>query len=208
VEGFQPEAIIHQLTAIPPAIDLAHYERDFALTNRLRTEGTDNLIAAAKKVNARRFVAQGFGGYFYARTGSAVKTEEDPLDPDPPKRICASFAALRYLESSVLSGFPESGVVLRYGWFYGPRTSLARNGSMAQAARKRMLPVVAAGTGWWSFLHVEDAASAALAALTRGAGVYNIADDEPAQVRDWIETLAALAGGSGRIAFQPGSPAW
>jgi 2-alkyl-3-oxoalkanoate reductase len=192
VEGFYPDAIINQLTAIPQVIDLAHYERDFELTNRLRTEGTDNLIAAAKKGNVKRFVAQGFAGSSYERTGSAVKTEEDLFDPDPPKQLRSSFAALRHLESSVLGSFPESGVVLRYGWFYGPGTSLARNGPMAQAARKRMLPVVAGGTGVWSFLHIEDAASAALAALEEGAGIYNVADDEPALVRDWISTLAGL----------------
>lgn len=165
VERFRPDAIINQLTAIPQVIDLAHYDRTFAMTNRLRTEGTDNLIAAAKKVDVRRFIAQGFAGSTYARTGSGVKTEEDPFDPDPPAQFRATFAALRHLETSVLSSFPEGGVVLRYGWFYGPRTSLAKNGMMAQAARKRRLPIVAGGTGLWSFLHVEDAASAAVAAL-------------------------------------------
>ena len=194
VETFRPDAIINQLTAIPQVIDLAHYDRTFALTNRLRTEGTDNLIAAAKRVNVNRFVAQGFAGSLYARTGSRVKTEEDPFDPDPPPQLRATLAALRYLESSVLDSFPEGGIVLRYGWFYGPRTSLAKNGTMAQAARKRMLPIVAGGTGLWSFLHVQDAASAALAALAGRAGIYNIAGDEPAPVRDWISMLADLAG--------------
>jgi nucleoside-diphosphate-sugar epimerase len=194
VETFRPDAIINQLTAIPQVIDLAHFDREFALTNRLRTEGTDNLIAAAKKVNVKRFVAQGFAGSPYARTGSGVKTEEDPFDPDPPMQFRATFAALRHLESSVLGNFPESGIVLRYGWFYGPRTSLAKNGPTAQAARKRMLPIVAGGTGLWSFLHIEDAASAALAALEGKAGIYNIADDEPALVRDWVSMLAELVG--------------
>jgi 2-alkyl-3-oxoalkanoate reductase len=194
VQTFRPDAIINQLTAIPQVIDLAHFDRDFALTNRLRTEGTDNLIAAAKKVNITRFVAQGFAGSPYAQTGSGVKTEEDPFDPDPPAQFRATFAALRHLESSVLGSFPEGGVVLRYGWFYGPRTSLSKDGPTVQAVRKRMIPIVAGGTGLWSFLHIEDAASAALAALEGKAGIYNIADDEPALVRDWISLLAELVG--------------
>ena len=194
VQTFRPDAIINQLTAIPQVIDLAHFDRDFALTDRLRTEGTDNLIAAAKKVNVTRFVAQGFAGSPYARTGGGVKTEEDPFDPDPPKQFRNTFAALRHLESSVLGSFPEGGVVLRYGWFYGPRTSLSKDGPMVQAVRKRMLPIVAGGTGLWSFLHIEDAASATLAALEGKAGIYNIADDEPALVRDWISMLAELVG--------------
>lgn len=194
VEAFRPDTIINQLTAIPQVIDLAHYDRDFALTNRLRIEGTDNLIAAAKRGNVKRFVAQGFAGSTYARRGSGVKTEEDPFDPDPPTQLRATFAALRHLESSVLGSFPDSGVVLRYGWFYGPRTSLAKDGPMTQAARKRKLPIVAGGTGLWSFLHIEDAASAALAALEGKAGIYNIAGDEPALVRDWISMLTELAG--------------
>jgi len=195
VESFRPDAIINQLTAIPQVIDLAHYDRDFTVTNRLRIEGTDNLIAAAKKRNVEKFVAQGFAGSTYARRGSGVKTEEDPFDPDPPTQLRATIAALRHLESSVIGSFPEGSVVLRYGWFYGPRTSLAKGGPIAQAARKRTLPIVAGGTGLWSFLHIEDAASAALAALEGKAGVYNIAGDEPALVRDWISMLAELAGG-------------
>lgn len=195
VESFRPDAIINQLTAIPQVINLAHYDRDFARTNRLRIEGTDNLIAAAKNLNVKKFVAQGFAGWTYARSGSGVKTEEDPFDPDPPTQLRASIAALRHLESSVIGSFPEGGVVLRYGWFYGPRTSLAKGGPMEQAARKRKLPIVAGGTGLWSFLHIEDAASAALAALEGKAGIYNIAGDEPALVHDWIYMLAELAGG-------------
>jgi 2-alkyl-3-oxoalkanoate reductase len=194
VQTFRPDAIINQLTAIPQVIDLAHFDRDFALTNRLRTEGTDNLMAAAKKVNVARFVVQGFGGSPYAPTGSGVKTEEDPFDPDPPTQFRTTFAALHHLESSVLGSFPEGGVVLRYGWFYGPRTSLSKDGPMVQAVRKGMLPIVAGGTGLWSFLHIEDAASAALAALEGKAGIYNIADDEPALVRDWVSMLAELVG--------------
>lgn len=194
VDTFGPDAIINQLTAIPLSLNLARYDREFALTNRLRTEGTDNLLAAAIRGGVKRFVAQSFGGSSYTPVGSSVKTEDDPLDPDPPVQFRSSVAALRHLESSVAGSFPEGGVVLRYGWFYGPRTSLARSGPMAQAVRKRMLPIVANGEGLWSFLHIDDAASAAVAALHCKAGIYNVADDEPALVRDWISRLAELSG--------------
>ena len=204
VDRFEPDAIINQLTAIPQNINLARFDRDFAQTNRLRTIGTDNLIAAAKKARVKRFVAQGFAGSPYERTGHSVKTEEDSFDLNPPQQFRTSFRALRYLEDSVLQHFPQDGVVLRYGWFYGPGTALSRNGPMVQAVRKRMLPIVAGGTGVWSFLHVEDAAHAAVAALHGEAGIYNIADDEPALVRDWISLLAKLvhAGAPFRV------PAW
>ncbi len=204
VATFRPDAIIHQLTAIPQVLDMAHFDRAFALTNRLRTEGTDNLIAAAKKWGVERFVAQGFAGWPYARTGGAIKTEDDPFDPDPPPQFRSTLQALQYLEQAVLRSFPERGTVLRYGWFYGPQTSLSRNGPMAEAVVKRKLPIVGGGEGVWSFLHIEDAASAAVAALHCNGGIYNIADDRPALVRDWVSMLAQLLG-----ARQPlHVPAW
>jgi nucleoside-diphosphate-sugar epimerase len=192
VATFRPDTIVNQLTAIPEPLNIGDFEREFALTNRLRTEGTENLIAAAKKAEVARFVAQGFAGSPYARIGGGTKTESDPFDPDPPKQLRTTFAALRHLESSVLSGFPAAGVVLRYGWFYGPGTSISLTGSIAEAVKKRMLPIVAGGSGLWSFLHVDDAASATLAALHGEPGIYNVADDEPALVRDWIAMLAEL----------------
>lgn len=192
VATFRPDAIINQLTAIPQAIDMAHFDSAFALTNRLRREGTDNLIAAAKKWHVERFVAQGFAGWSYARTGGPIKTEDDPFDPDPPPQFRSTIEALRYLEQAVLGSFPQRGTGLRYGWFYGPQTSLSSNGPMAKAVAKRMLPIVGGGGGVWSFLHVEDAASAAVAALRCNGGIYNVADDHPALVRDWVSMLAQL----------------
>jgi nucleoside-diphosphate-sugar epimerase len=193
----RPQMVIHQLTAIPAALDMRHFDRDFALTNLLRTEGTRHLLAAAVDVGATHFIAQSFAGWTYGRKGngkSKLKTEEDALDPDPPAKLRATLDALKTLESAVLSETRLTGTVLRYGAFYGPHTSIAKDGSIVQAVRRRKLPLVGEGAGIWSFVHIEDAASATAAAVETGrGGVYNVVDDEPAPVSEWLSFLAHAA---------------
>jgi 2-alkyl-3-oxoalkanoate reductase len=193
----RPQVVIHQLTAIPAALDMRHFDRDFALTNLLRTEGTRHLLAAAVDVGATHFIAQSFAGWTYARKGngkSKLKTEEDALDPDPPKRLRTTLDALKSLERAVLSESRVLGTVLRYGWFYGPHTSIAKDGSTVQAVRRRKLPLVGDGEGVWSFVHIDDAAAATAAAVeSGGGGIYNVADDEPAPVSEWLSFLAHCA---------------
>lgn len=205
VSEARPEVVINQLTAIPDQVDLRHFDRDFALTDRLRSEGTRHLVAAATKAGARRYVAQGFAGWGYAREGSRIKTEEDPLDPDLPAVFRRSLDALRELEAAVLGARELEGIVLRYGWFYGPGTSIGEGGSVVEAVRRRRMPIVGKGTGVWSFAHIDDVAAATLAAVERGTpGVYNIADDDPATVAEWLPALAEAVG-----ARPPRSvPAW
>jgi nucleoside-diphosphate-sugar epimerase len=190
-----PDVIVHQLTAIG-AIDLRHFDRDFAPTNRLRTEGTDNLLAAARSAGVRRFVAQGLGGYAaYARNGGPVKSEEDPLDPTPVRAMRATQAAIRHLEQAVLGAEWTEGIVLRYGAFYGPGTSLAPGKEQFELVRRRRFPLVGDGSGVWSFIHVADAADATVAAIERGhRGVYNVVDDDPAPVAEWLPALAQTLG--------------
>ena len=187
----RPDAIVHQLTAIPADMNLRRFDREFEATNRLRTEGTQNLLQAARAAGVSRLIAQSFGGWTYARAGNSVKTEEDPLDPEPPAALRRTMDAIRYLESAVQGAEGIDGILLRYGWFYGPATSLGGGSSFLQAIRRRQFPIVGSGTGMWSFLHIADAAAATLAALERGApGVYNVADDEPAPVHEWLPALA------------------
>jgi nucleoside-diphosphate-sugar epimerase len=190
-----PEVVVHELTAIPANLDLRHFGRDFAMTNRLRTEGVDYLIAAAREAGCRRFVAQSFAGWPYARNGGPVKSEEDPLDPEPPAGLRSALEAIRYVEQRT-TAIPEiSGVVLRYGAFYGPGNMIGAGGSLLEQVRKRLVPVVGRGTGIWSFVHIDDAARATVQAVERGApGIYNIVDDEPAPVAEWLPTLAAAIG--------------
>ena len=193
----EPDVIVHQLTAIPPKIDMRRFDRDFALTNRLRIEGTDHLLSAGRAVGVKRFVAQSNGAVPYARTGGPIKAEDAPLDADPPPPMRGVLAAIRHLEAAVTGARWTDGLVLRYGWFYGPGTSVSVNplGSQIELIRKRQLPVVGAGTGIWSFIHIEDAATATLAAVEGGpAGVYNVVDDEPAPVAEWAPALAAAVG--------------
>jgi nucleoside-diphosphate-sugar epimerase len=189
-----PEAIIHQLTAIA-AIDPRHFDRSFALTNRLRSEGTDHLLSAGRAVGVKRFLAQSYTGWPYARTGGPVKDESDPLDPTPARDMRESMRAIRHLEDAVTGADWTTGVVLRYGGFYGPGTSLAPGEEQYEMVRKRRFPVVGDGAGVWSFVHVGDAADATVAALERGnRGIYNIVDDEPARVADWLPALAQAIG--------------
>jgi nucleoside-diphosphate-sugar epimerase len=189
----RPEVIVHELTAIG-GLDLRQMDRSFAATNRLRTEGTDNLLSAGQAVGVRRFVAQ---SYFaaYARTGGPVKNEEDAVDPSPAREMRETVAAILHLEEAVLGAQWTEGIVLRYGGFYGPGTSLAPGGDQTEMVRKRRFPLVGDGAGVWSFIHVADAADATAAAVERGTrGIYNIVDDEPAPVAEWLPALAQSLG--------------
>lgn len=189
----EPEVVVHEMTALSGVGDLRHFDTEFALTNELRTRGTDFLTAAAEAVGVRRIVAQSYAGWPNAREGgAAVTSEEDPLDPNPPAGQRKSLEAIRYLEQAV-AGSALEGLVLRYGNLYGPGTSMANE--YAQPIRKRKLPVVGDGGGVWSFVHVDDAAAATVAAVEHGApGVYNIVDDEPAPVSEWLPYLAECLG--------------
>ena len=195
VGSARPEVIVHQLTAIG-ALDMRHLDRDFALTNRLRTEATDHLLSAGQAVGVRRFVAQGIAGFgAYARTGGLVKSEEDPLDPTPVREMRETVAAIRHLEQAVLGAKWTEGIVLRYGAFYGPATSMAPGAEQFELIRRRKFPLVGDGRGVWSFIHVADAAEATVAAVEHGSrGVYNVVDDDPAPVAEWLPALAQQLG--------------
>jgi nucleoside-diphosphate-sugar epimerase len=189
-----PEVVVHQLTAIG-RIDTRHFERSFAATNRLRVEGTDNLLAAARAAGVRRFVAQSNGAFTYARTGGPVKDEQDPLDGSPVPQMVQMMAAIQHLEKAVLGAAWTEGIVLRYGAFYGPRTSMAPGSEQLEMIGKRRFPIVGDGGGVWSFVHVADAAEATVAAIRNGhRGVYNIVDDDPAPVAEWLAALAVMLG--------------
>ena len=190
----RPEVIVHEMTALAELegqSDVRHFDRSFAMTNRLRGEGTDNLLAAAAEVGARRFLNQSYAAWTYARSGGPVKSEDDPLDPDPPKEQRQSLATIEHLERATLEA-PLEGVVLRYGAFYGPGTSEPIFGEMAH---RRRLPVIGDGGGVWSFVHIDDAAAATALAIERGEpGIYNVVDDEPAPSAEWIPALAEQVG--------------
>jgi len=192
----EPEVIIHQLTALNRPFDVRHFDRTFEETNRLRTEATDHLLAAGRAAGVKRFIAQSYAGWPFARTGGPVKSEDDPLDPSPPDGIRQSFDAIRYLERAVTGADWTEGIVLRYGGFYGPGTSLSREGGeQTKQLRERKFPVVGDGGGVWSFVHIEDAADATLASVTRGRpGIYNIVDDDPAPVAEWLPAAASAVG--------------
>jgi nucleoside-diphosphate-sugar epimerase len=191
VGAAKPEVIVHQLTALAGK-GMRDLKRRIAMTNRLRTEGTDHLLSAGEAVGVRRFVAQ--SNYAaYARTGGPVKSEEDPLDPSPPDKLREGVAALRHLEEAVLDARWTEGIVLRYGGFYGPGTNMAPGGDMYEMIRKRRFPLISDGGGIWSFIHIADAADATMAAVERGVrGVYNIVDDDPAPVAEWLPALTKM----------------
>jgi nucleoside-diphosphate-sugar epimerase len=192
VGSARPDVIVHQLTAIG-SVDPRHFDRDFALTNRLRIEGTDHLLSAGQAMGVRRFIAQSYGAWWYVRTGGPVKTEEDPLDPTPAREMRESRAAIRHLEEAVLGARWTEGIALRYGAFYGPGTSMAPGGELPEMIRRRRFPLVGDGAGVWSFVHVADAAEATVAAVEHGSrGVYNVADDDPAPVAEWLPALAQI----------------
>jgi 2-alkyl-3-oxoalkanoate reductase len=186
----EPDAIIHQMTALAGKPDLRRFDRWFARTNALRTRGTENLIAAAQATGVRRMVVQSFTGWPNARTGGPVKTEDDPLDPEPLKWQRESLAAIRFVEAAVPAA-PLAGVVLRYGALYGPGGS----DDLVALVKARRFPLVGDGGGVWSWTHLDDAAGAAIAAAEQGGhGVYNVVDDDPARVAEWLPHLAAAVG--------------
>ena len=191
VEGARPEAIVHQATQIPAAIEPRRYAEQLAVTNRLRTEGTTHLIEAGRAVGGPRLVAQSIA-FAYAPHDGRLAEEDDPLYVDAPDPLRVPFQAIAALERAVTGTDGIDGVVLRYGFFYGPRTPFAGGGSTAEAVRKRRLPVVGGGTGVWSFIHVDDAAAGTVAALPSGGGIYNVVDDEPAPASDWIPRYAEV----------------
>src|SRR5262245_452849 len=183
VVAARPDAIVHHLTALADFSSLKHFDEGFALTNRFRTEVTDTLLAAARRAGTRSFVAASFCGWPFARVGGPVKTEEDPLDPDPPASFRQSLLAIRHLEEAVTQAGDLRGLALRFGNFYGPGTAIGKDGLMLDLVHKRSLPIVGDGAGVWSFVHVQDVALATAAAIEGGApGLYNIVDDEPAPV--------------------------
>jgi nucleoside-diphosphate-sugar epimerase len=190
----RPDVIVHQLTAID-AIDPRHFDRDFALTNRRTPIACPAESRWSVPSVRRRFVAQSNGAFPYARTGGAVKVEDDPLDPTPVREWRAMVAAIRHLEEAVLGANWTEGIVLRYGAFYGPGTSLAPGEEQFELVRKRKFPLVGDGGGVWSFIHVADAAEATVAAIEHGSrGVYNVVDDDPAPIAEWLPALAQLLG--------------
>ena len=190
----RPDVIVHQLTAIPETIDFRHPEGAFEPTNRLRIDGTDHLLSAGQAVGVRRFVAQSNVGA-YGSTGAAVQSEDDPVDAPSTGAMGTNIAAIRHLEKAVLGATWTEGIALRYGWFYGPGTSMAPGQESYEAIRKRKFPMVGDGGGVWSFIHVADAADATVAAVEHGSrGIYNVVDDDPAAVAEWLPALAAQLG--------------
>jgi len=190
----QPEVVIHEMTALAGKPDMRRWDRWFHTTNELRTRGTDYLARAAGQAGARRLIAQSYAGWPNAPDGRSVKTEEDPLNPDPPKWMRESLAAIRHVETTVPAAGGPEGLVLRYGALYARGTGMLAPEAL-ELIHKRQFPVVDDGAGVWSFVNTADAASATVAALDRGApGIYNIVDDDPAAAREWLPHLAETIG--------------
>jgi 2-alkyl-3-oxoalkanoate reductase len=188
-----PEVVVHELTALPDRLEFRKKDV-YEPTNRVRTEGSRNLLDAARAAGARRFVCQSIA-FAYRNDGVRIKTEEDPLLEDAPGPFGGGLRALHEMEAMVLGADALEGLVLRYGFLYGPGTYYGQDGAMVADLRRRRLPVVGRGTGVFSFIHVDDAADATVAAVERGApGVYNVTDDEPAPMSDWVPVLAAAVG--------------
>jgi nucleoside-diphosphate-sugar epimerase len=193
----EPEAIVHEATALADLSDFKHFDRSFAQTNRLRTEGTDALLAAAREAGVRRFVAQSYASARYARAGGPVKTEDDPLEPNPPDAARQSWEAMVYLDRVVTEA---GGIVLRYGVFYGEP-----NDKLVETVRKRMWPIIGDGGGVTSFIQLDDAAAATVLALDHeGPAIYNVVDDDPAPAREWLPEVAKIVGAKPPRRF----PAW
>jgi nucleoside-diphosphate-sugar epimerase len=187
----EPEAIVHQMTALAGASDLKHFDEAFAVTNELRTRGTEHLLAAAEAVGTRRFVAQGYTGWPYSRSGSGTKSEDEPFDRNPPAPSMRRTLDALVRQEELVRSAPLDGVVLRYGSFYGPGAS----DDLVELVRARKLPLVGDGAGVWSWIHVDDAAAAAVAAVEGDAtGAFNVCDDAPAPVADWLPYLATAVG--------------
>lgn len=195
VSEAEPEVVVHEATALSGiGGNFRKFDETFARTNRLRREGTDNLLAAALAVGAQKLVAQSYAGWTLAREGAAVKDENAALDPAPARNAKDTIAAIRYLEERVVASQGLDGVVLRYGGFYGPGTSFATDGESFEAIRRRAFPIVGNGGGMASFIHIEDAARATLAAIERGRrGIYHIVDDDPAPTSEWLPYAAEVA---------------
>jgi len=190
-----PEAVIHELTSLKGVTNFRRFDQTFALTNRFRTRTLDTMLAAARSIGVRRFIAQSYCGWPYAREGSPVKTEDDPLDPTPPASFRESLAAIRYLEDTIRQARDIQAFALRYGNLYGPGTDISAEGTVADLVSRRKLPLFGSGAGVWSFIHVRDAASATVAAMSRGSpGIYNVVDDEPVPVNVWLPALANALG--------------
>ena len=189
----RPEVVVHEMTALANASDLRHFDRAFTQTNRLRTEGLDHLLAAARDTGARKVVAQSYCGWPFARVGGPVKTEDDPLDSTPPREFERSLRAIRYLESAVATASAFEGVVLRYGSFYGPGSGLF-DGSALDQLRRRLFPVIGDGGGWWSFIHLDDASEATARAVERGSPVFAMSWTTIRRQSAMLPALAAMIG--------------
>jgi len=191
IASFRPDVVVHQMTSLSSLKSLKHFDEDFEQTNRLRTLGTEYLLAAARSVGAKKFIAQSYAGWPNNRTGPRVQTEDAPYETNPPESMRKSLQAIVTLESFVRNASGITAIALRYGSFYGPGTSLGADGDVTNMVRHRKFPVVGTGAGVWSFLHVEDAAQATKLAIDRApAGIYNIVDDEPAEASQWLPYLA------------------
>jgi nucleoside-diphosphate-sugar epimerase len=191
----QPDVVVHQMTALAGVRSLRKFDAEFTRTNRLRTEGTAYLLEAARAAGVHRFVAQSYTGWPNIREGSRVKSEDDPLDPNPPETMKQTLDAIRQLEAMVSGCSDMVGITLRYGSFYGPGSPIAAGGEVVELVRRRRFPIFGGGTGVWSFIHLDDAATATVAAIERGpAGTYNIVDDEPVEVSTWLAGLARAVG--------------
>jgi nucleoside-diphosphate-sugar epimerase len=187
----EPDAVINEMTALAGATNLRNFDRAFARTNELRINGNRHLIRAAQIAQVRRLIAQSYTGWSNSRDGGSVKTEADPLDQSPPKTMRRSLAAIEFLEEAVTGANRLEGIALRYGSLYGPGTAFSTD--YVEQVRRRRLPLIGDGAGIWSFVHVDDAAAATALALERGTrGVYNVVDDDPAPISDWLPFLAGV----------------
>jgi nucleoside-diphosphate-sugar epimerase len=205
VDAARPEVVVHQMTALKGGIEFKKFDQSFALTNRLRIEGTDNLLSASQAAGVRRFVVQSYAGWNMQQSGSATKTEADPLNPDPAVFQRETMAAIKHLESAVTKADGLEGVALRYANFYGPTGAIGKGGEVVELIKKRKMPLIGSGTGVWSFIHYDDAADATVKAVESDAvGIYQIADDDPAEVRVWLPELARILGAKPPLHI----PAW
>jgi nucleoside-diphosphate-sugar epimerase len=202
VREAEPEVVVHQMTGLSSVTSFENLDGELAATNRLRTEGTDILLEAARAAGARRAIVQSYGLWSFPEAEGRLATEEDTPDPDPPATMADTVGAVRHVESTVPAADGIEGLALRYGLFYGPETGLSADGALTEAVRQGQWPIIGDGDGAYSFIHVEDAATATRAALDQGApGIYNIADDEPAPAAVWVAGLAEMLGAEppGRI---------
>jgi nucleoside-diphosphate-sugar epimerase len=195
VREAEPEVVVHQMTGLSSVTSFENLDGELAATNRLRTEGTDILLEAARAAGARRAIVQSYGLWSFPEAEGRAATEEDTPDPDPPATMADTVGAVRHVESTVPAADGIEGLALRYGLFYGPETGLSADGALTEAVRQGQWPIIGDGDGAYSFIHVEDAATATRAALDQGApGIYNIADDEPAPAAVWVAGLAEMLG--------------